>query len=162
MAVVYLETSILSYLRAKPASQILSAARQFLTRRWWDKERNQYEIVISQIVLTESMQGNSELAQERLSFLKNIPLLTIEPPVFEISKALMTAQLLPEKAELDSLHIAVAAYHEVDYLLTWICKHIANARTPPRVLNIIRKLGYTPPLICTPEEMITDETDSEE
>lgn len=162
MLTVYVETPIVSYLRSRPASQVVAAARQLLTRRWWDEERRNYDLVISQYVLDEAAKGDPTLSAERLKLLDGIPILEIDPKVEEIAAAIMAKGILPAKAEFDSLHFAVAAYHGVDYLLTWNCTHIANARTLPRIQEVLSVIGFPSPIVCTPEEMVDDELDLQE
>ncbi len=159
MPVVYIETSIVSYLRARQASQVVAAARQLLTKRWWEEQRANYQLAISQYVLDEAAKGDAELAAERLNFLLGIPLLAIEPATQAIADKIISSAVLPPKAEIDALHIAVAAYHRTDYLLTWNCTHIANARTIPSIRRILADFNLKSPEICTPGEMLDDEDD---
>ena len=159
MQTVYIETSIISYLRAKNSLQVTSVAKQIVTRRWWEEERHNYQMVISQHVLDEVSAGNPTLAAERLACLNDIPVLESPPAVALMAERLLASALLPAKARLDALHICTAAFHRLDYLLTWNCAHIANARTIPRIRNILSELGYDLPVVCTPEEMIDDPND---
>jgi len=156
MAVVYIETSIVSYLRQRPAAHVVAAARQLLTRRWWDEERQHYRLVTSQAVRVEAGAGNPSLATERIKLLDGIPLLDITSQVAAIANEVMTRMILPKSARIDALHIAVAAFYRVDYLLTWNCAHIANARILPRIRSVLSELGVFVPIICTPEEMVDD------
>lgn len=157
MLSVYVETSIVSYLRERTTDQIVAAARQVHTKRWWTRERERYELYASRFVLDEARLGSEELAAARLEALKDIPLLDLSESVFAFGTELLNRAVLPEKARVDALHIAVAAVHEMDYLLTWNCKHIANARLVPQINRIIEDQGYTPPYICTPEELLSDD-----
>ncbi|OQB38683.1 MAG: hypothetical protein BWY09_01265 [Candidatus Hydrogenedentes bacterium ADurb.Bin179] len=157
MATLYVETSIVSYLRQPLSNQLIAAARQMLTRRWWEDQRHGYELVISQYVIDEVADGDQHLALERLETLKGLPLLELAPEVDIIAEEIMTRSILPPKAQLDALHIALAAYHRIDYLLTWNCKHIANARILPKIHQVLNDLDYWIPLICTPEEMLDDD-----
>ena len=159
MQTVYIETSIISYLRAKNSLQVTSVAKQIVTRRWWEEERHNYQMVISQHVLDEVSAGNPTLAAERLACLNDVPVLESPPAVALMAERLLASALLPAKARLDALHICTAAFHRLDYLLTWNCAHIANARTIPRIRNILSELGYDLPVVCTPEEMIDDPND---
>lgn len=156
MQTIYIETSIISYLRARPSAQIVSAAKQIVTRRWWDEERHNYQLVISQYVLDEVSAGNPVLAAERLACLDDVPVLESPPEIATMADRLIASALLPAKARLDALHICTAAFHRLDYLLTWNCAHIANARTLPRIRDILNDLGYELPIVCTPEEMTDD------
>lgn len=157
MNTVYIETSIVSYLRQKPSSQVVTAARQLLTHRWWDNERDRYELVISQFVIDEAAAGDPTLAAERLEVLDGIPLLPPAPEIPQIASEIMSLGVLPEKAQVDALHIATVAHHRIQYLLTWNCKHIANARILPRIHDLLTKLSIPIPVICTPEELLGDD-----
>ena len=150
---VYIETTIVGYLASRPRNDVIFQARQELTRIWWDARRPQYEIVVSQLVLDEASAGDDEAAAERLELLRDASLLDItRPEIDPIADALLAAHLLPAKARSDAVHVATATVHGVEYLLTWNCKHIANAATLPRVYRLLTDLGYSPPLIVTPEE----------
>jgi len=157
MQTVYVETSIVSYLRQNPSSQIVTAARQLLTHRWWNEERSQYELVISQYVIDEASAGNSTLTAERMLMLYVIPLWPHSPEIVTLADEIMSLGVLPEKAQVDALHIATVAYHEIQYLLTWNCKHIANAKILPRIHDLLVKQGIPIPIICTPEELLGDD-----
>ncbi|MSR58547.1 MAG: PIN domain-containing protein [Planctomycetaceae bacterium] len=159
MATVYIETSIVSYLRQRPSSQVVMAARQLLTHQWWDDERGNYELVTSQFVLDEASAGDPVLAAERLQSLDGIPLLPRDPQIGVIANEIMSRAILPPKASMDALHIAVVAHHRIQYLLTWNCKHIANAKFLPRIHDLLLDLGYPIPIICTPEEMVDDDSE---
>lgn len=159
MPQVYIETSIVSYLRQRPSTQIVAAARQLLTQRWWDNERQNYALVTSQYVMDEAGLGDPTLAAERLSALADIPLLELSADVPQIAAEIIRRGILPSGAQVDALHIAVAAFHEVEYLLRWNCKHIASAQAIPRIRDLLLELGYPVPVICTPEEMVGDEED---
>lgn len=152
---VYIETSIVSYLRQRPSGQVVAAARQHLTRRWWDEERRSYELVTSQYVLDEAGRGAPELAEARLNLLNSVPLLELHPAIDDIAAAILTQSVLPPSAQVDALHIATAAYHEIDYLLTWNCTHLANAKILRHVNEILDARGCFVPTICTPEEMVS-------
>ena len=157
MATVYIETSIVSYLRQRPSSQVVMAARQLLTHRWWSAERANYELVTSQYVLDEASAGDPILVAERLQSLDDIPLLPLDPEVGAIANEIMHRAILPPRAAVDALHIAIVAHHRIQYLLTWNCKHIANAKILPRIHDLLAELGLQIPIICTPEEMVDDE-----
>jgi hypothetical protein len=159
MDTVYIETSIVSYLRQKPSAQVVAAARQILTHQWWNHHRLNYELVASQYVIDEASAGDIVLAKERLESLDGIPLLPITPEVPQIAYRIMALGVLPQKAQVDALHISLAAHHRIQYLLTWNCKHIANARILPRIHDVLTDMGIPIPIICTPEEMLGDEDD---
>ncbi|MHB8971930.1 MAG: type II toxin-antitoxin system VapC family toxin [Pirellulaceae bacterium] len=153
MATVYIETSIIGYLTARSSNAVIFLARQQLTRQWWAEERTKYDLVSSQLVVDEATAGDPTAAQERLVYLDGMPLLDIQHPgVGALADRLIAEHLLPQKAATDARHVAVSTVFGVDYLLTWNCKHIANAETLPGIYRVLRDSGYEPPLIVTPEE----------
>ncbi len=155
---VYVETTIVSYLTAKARNELIYAARQELTRLWWEQHRSRYDLVTSELVLEEARRGDPEAAVERLNILREIDLLSIsDPRIQQLSQALLDKSLLPEKARADSLHLATATVHQVNYRMTWNCRHIANADLLPRVYQLMINQGYTPPLVVTPEEFSSHE-----
>lgn len=158
MKTVYIETSILGYLRNRPSSQIINAARQLLTRKWWNEERHNFETVVSQYVIDEAADGDKHLAEDRLAMIEGVPVLPHDPLIVELAQKIMAFGILPTKAEVDALHISTVAVHQIDYLLTWNCKHIANARILPKIHNLLIEQGIPIPIICTPEEFVGDET----
>jgi hypothetical protein len=159
MSTVYIETSIVSFLRQRPSSQVVMAARQLLTNKWWDTERTNYELVVSQYVLDEASSGDPSLAAERMRALSGIPLLPNAPQIIQIANEIMTRAILPPKAQVDALHIATVAHHRIQYLLTWNCKHIANAKILPRIHQVLTDAGIPIPVICTPEELLGNDSE---
>lgn len=151
---VYLETSIVSYLTARPSRDLIVAGHQQLTHEWWNEERHHYELCASPLVIREASAGDPEMVKLRLEKLQDVPLLEITNEALALAEQLVRGVPLPPKARADALHIALAAVHGVEYLLTWNCTHIANARLRPRVEAICRAAGYVPPVLCTPEELI--------
>jgi len=151
---VYIETSIVSYLTARPSNNLLAAAWQGVTVDWWDARRNQFDLFISATVIEEASQGDSRAAARRLEALAGIPLLPITGAVATLSKLLINEGGVPRKALEDALHIAVSSIHGIDYLLTWNCRHIDNAETKPLIRKICATHGYSCPEICTPQELM--------
>jgi predicted nucleic acid-binding protein len=150
---VYIETSIVSYLTARPSRDLLVAAHQQLTVAWWDQQRSHYELFTSQVVLAEARAGAPDAAQRRVAVLEHLPLLDVTDAAITLAAALVSGQALPAQAAQDALHVAVACVHGIEYLLTWNCAHLANARLRSRIEQICREAGYVPPIICTPEEL---------
>jgi hypothetical protein len=153
---VYVETSVVSYLTARPSRDVVAAGHQQISLDWWEHRRNDFEIVASQLVVKEAGQGNPEMARRRLELLAALPLLEVTEAAQELAIAIVQKGLLPKTAYPDALHIGTAAVHEVDYLLTWNCAHIANAEILPRVALICESFGLALPYICTPEELLGD------
>lgn len=153
MLKLYLETSVISYLTARPSRDLILAAHQQITRDWWDLKRQNFQIFVSQLVIQEAGAGDSEAAQKRLQTLENIPLLDLTPEVLALAKALLDDGILPARAKEDALHLAAAAVHKMDFLLTWNCRHIANPDILRRIILWHSDSSiYQFPVICTPAE----------
>jgi predicted nucleic acid-binding protein len=128
---IYIETSVISYLTARPSNDSIKTACQQITRLWWDAGRVAVSDFISPYVVEEASAGDPQAARERIEALRTIPVLPTAPEIIELAEFLVLGGGLPTKAHLDALHIACASYHQVDILLTWNCAHIANpARLP--------------------------------
>lgn len=151
---LYLETTIVGHLTSWPSPLVQTVAMQQATRQWWDDHRHQYELFVSRFVVDECAAGDSEAAEERLERIDGIPLLDVTDDVTHLADALLANVPLPQKAQVDALHVAVAAVNGVQYLLTWNCKHIANAVLRPNIERVCRDNGYEPPVICTPQELM--------
>ena len=157
MKTVYIETSILSYLAARPSRDLLAAAHQQVTRTWWDLHRTRFEVFISPLVTQESSRGDPDAARRRVDVLGGIPVLEMVEEVFDLAAAFLAEGALPGSAQDDAMHIALAAVHRMDYLLTWNCRHIDNAETKPIIRSVCATHGYICPEICTPEELMGGE-----
>ena len=153
---VYLETSVISYLAARPSRDLLVAGQQQVTWEWWDKERHLYRLFISQTVVREASLGDPGVAKRRLAFLEGFELLGLDEGAYQLADDLIARQAVPEKARADALHIAVAAVNGVDYVLTWNCKHINNAHTRKLINSVCTDAGYDPPVLCTPQEIMEE------
>jgi predicted nucleic acid-binding protein len=149
---VYVETSVISYLTARRSRDIVIAAHQQLTRRWW-RGRSAYRLFVSQIVRDEAGVGDQAVRLRRLRALREIPALAVTDEATRLADELVRRGALPRKATVDAFHIGIAAAHQIEYLVTWNCKHIANATMRGTIEAICRSAGLTPPIICTPEEL---------
>ncbi len=116
-----------------------------------------FDLYISQLVLEEAAQGNPAAAQRRLRCLNDLPHLPMPDPVLDLATTLLNEGALPKSATADAVHVAVAAYHGVDYLLTWNCRHIDNAEMKPVIRSVCAVKGYVCPEICTPLELMGDD-----
>jgi len=154
MKSVYIETSVISYLTARPSRDLLAAAHQQITREWWDNHRSRFDIFISPLVIGESQRGNQEAAANRIAAIVGIQILEVVEEAYLLASAIITEGILPPSAQDDAAHIALAAVHNMDYLLTWNCRHIDNAETKPLVRSLCGNKGYNCPEICTPEELM--------
>ena len=151
---VYIETTVVSYLTARPSRDVVIAGHQQVTHEWWDTRTGNYELCVSQLVLDETGAGDAQAAQERLLVLQPMLVLETTAEALELAKDLLQAGALPAKAADDALHIAVAATKAVPYLLTWNCRHLANAVMRPVIEAVCKAKGFKAPIICTPEELL--------
>ena len=151
---VYLETTIPSLLTSRPSRDVLIAGQQQATRDWWQERRQRYRLFISGLVLAESRRGDAAAAKDRDEVLAACKVLEYTDAAQVLAHKILSTHLLPAKAAVDAAHIAVAAIHQVDFLLTWNCRHIANATTVDKVRAVCAAAGYAPPVICTPLELM--------
>ncbi len=154
MESVYIETTVISYLVSRPSRDILVAAHQQTTNEWWSSRRQEFECFISQIVIDEIQAGDHEAAEERMKEIGDFAVLEVTIEDERLTEAIIEAGAIPKRAVRDAAHIAVAAVNDIDYLLTWNCRHLANAQIIRRVSVICNTRGYSMPVICTPEELM--------
>lgn len=155
---VYVETTIPSYLTAWPSRDLMRAAHQQATREWWAR-REAFEVVASALVVQECETGDATAAAARLASLEGVSLLGVTPAA--VARLLVASVPLPPRAEADALHVATAALHRVEYLLTWNCTHLANATLRGRIDGVCRGAGFRPPAICTPLELMPEGSDAD-
>ena len=153
---VYIETSILGYLTARSTKDLILVANIEITRDWWEFRRNAFILYTSEAVLDEVAQGDAEIAAQRLEILRDFPLLALNQAVQDLAAQFLARSSLPPKAKVDAIHIAAATIHGMDYLLTWNCKHIANAQIQGKLAEISLDFGYVLPILCTPNELMGD------
>ena len=151
---LYLETTIPSYLTSRPSRNLIIAGHQEITREWWEKRRDTFQLYISQLVVDEASAGDPVAARERLKALEDLPLLDITPEVMELATGILASGKIPRKAATDAAHIAIATVHGMDFLVTWNCVHIANAAIARSLASICREYECECPVICTPEELM--------
>jgi predicted nucleic acid-binding protein len=153
---IYIESTIPSYLAARPCRDIIQTARQQLTHLWWQENRSDFDLCISEMVIDEITAGDPIAAEKRLALVDDLPLLDITDSVRQVAKDIMLSGLLPERATRDAIHIAVASVHCIDILLTWNCRHIANAKIMKEIRKIVAESGHELSTLCTPEELVGD------
>ena len=153
MESVYLETTVLSYLVARPSAAPLVAARQELTRQWWDSRRGDFACFVSEVVIEEAGAGDAEQALRRLEVIAGMPKLSASPEAERLTEMFLE-DVLPQRAALDAAHLAIAAVAGVKFLLTWNCAHLANAQILDRLEPIALGAGFRLPRVCTPEELM--------
>ena len=155
--VVYLETTVVSYLTAKPSRDVVIAGHQQSTREWWEARKQKFRVVASQLVLQEAGKGDMQAIQRRLDILKEVELLEITSDATALARASIGNGVFPETSFEDALHVAVAVVNGCKYLVTWNYRHLVGAGVRARIEAFCRDEGYEPTIICTPEELLEDE-----
>ena len=151
---VYIETSVISYRTARPSRDLLVAAHQQVTHEWWEHALPQCDPFISPVVLEEIAHGDPDAAQRRQQSIAAFPVLEVVPEVHTLAAAYFAAIPLPDKSQADAYHLALAAWHGVDYLVSWNCTHIVSGRVRMIVEEVNAEFGIRTPIICTPEELM--------
>ena len=151
---VYIETSVVSYLAARPSRDVVIAAYQQVTREWWSNARERFELVSSELVAKEARAGDADAARARVELLESVTLLDVTEDAVELTRKLLDLGAVPRRAADDAAHIAIAVTNGVDYLTTWNFRHIVNAAMRPRIEHVCLSAGYQPAIICTPSELI--------
>ncbi|RIV19581.1 DNA-binding protein [Alicyclobacillaceae bacterium I2511] len=154
MESVYVETTIPSYLTSRLSRDIVVAAQQQITREWWDGARSDFLLYVSEAVLDECSAGDQELAQRRLDVVTEFPILRITNEVIKLAETYVQLLEIPERAKVDAVHLSVAVIYEVDYLLTWNCKHLAHGGIRTKIHRYNRTQALHEPMIVTPLELM--------
>ena len=155
---LYVETSIISYLTSRPSRDVVINANQQIAQEWWENRQN-FDLFISQIVVDEVSKGDAQMAKQRMDLIQDIPFIDFNDEAKNLAKEILRQNILPPKAALDVFHIATTAVHEIDFLLTLNCKHIANAFIFRRIEKVCTEFGYEPPIVCTPQEILEKENE---
>ncbi|MGE0760582.1 MAG: type II toxin-antitoxin system VapC family toxin [Pirellulaceae bacterium] len=160
MDIVYVETTVVGNIAGRIHPNPDIASRQRITRAWWKTATVRYRIVISQLTLDECGDGDPTAAMERLEVLQGVPILDESDDAEMLAELLIDRKAVPASEPRDALHIAIAAAHGVQFLATWNFKHILNPHLQAQIAGTCREAGFTPPVICTPEQLKATEDDS--
>jgi hypothetical protein len=154
MESVYIETSVVSYLVARPSARTVAHQWHVWTKDWWRLRRPYFECVISAEVLREAAAGDPKASRQRLDILSTLTVLRRTQAVDELAEAFLSSGAMPTKAKADAAHLAFATAHRVGYLLTWNCKHLANAEIWLQVRPLVEQRGYRMPVVCRPLQLM--------
>ena len=154
---VYIETSVISFLTSRPSRDLSILWHQQTTRDWWENCRENFQLYISYPVYAEIQLGDISASALRLEAVRGIELLRTTPEAENLAQKFLESHSFPPKAATDALHVALAACHGMDVLLTWNCKHIANPFAERLFRKIITQNGYQYPEITTPVNFIARE-----
>ncbi|RKU08683.1 hypothetical protein C6501_16210 [Candidatus Poribacteria bacterium] len=153
---VYVETSVISYLTSFPSRNSLVSSRQEATRQLWNEHFDDFKFIVSDIVITEIRDGDEEEAQLRLKAIANLTRLDISPPADGLAQLLLDTVAVPHNSPQDAQHIAIAAVHNLDYLISWNYKHLVNENKRQYINRVCRDAGFQPTTICTPIDLIEE------
>ena len=151
---VYIESSVISYLTARPTSDLIKNSWQSVTQQWWASKIDTVTACISPYVIQEIQGGDANAAKERVDAVRTLAVLETNVEIEAIADYLLLGGGLPQKARLDALHIAFAAYHSVNIWLTWNFKHIANPTQLPIMRGLCAARGFRLPELVSPLEML--------
>ena len=155
MEMVYIETTIPSYLAAHPSRQPVMAQHHKFTHEWWKQERSRYRLFTSFLVRAEASRGDPRAAARRMPFLDNIPDLDVPLETDALSKNLIKLLTISLKAEADATHLALTILHRITYLLTWNCTRLANPVLQKELIEYCQYHQLHVPVICTPELLLS-------
>jgi len=150
---VYVETSVISYLAARPSRDPVQAARQLQARTFWNSG-NRFTLLVSPVVVDEASRGHAGQAVKRLALIERLQVLRVLPEAEYLAQLLIERKALPARAIADAAHIAIATVHEVKAIASFNFRHIAGAFARRSIEMTLRQLGYEPPVIATPEEIL--------
>ena len=151
---VYVETTVISYLTSAPSRDLVVAGHQQLTREWWNEHLPDFEPYVSPAVMDEISRGDPEMARARLEAVAEFKILEVQAKIRDLADAYFERIQLPERARADSYHLAFAAWHGMDFLISWNCKHIASGFVRRQAKRINLEWQIAGPTICTPEELM--------
>lgn len=151
---LYLETTIPSYLAARPSRDLVITANQQTTHEWWNEEKEHFKMYISQAVLIETQAGDPNAALLRTKFLDRIEILPATEEIELIARKYISVLGIPGKSALDAVHLAYAVVYNLDYLLTWNCKHLAHGEVRKKLKRYNATIGLETPEIVTPLELM--------
>lgn len=154
---IYVETSIVSYLAARPSRDVILAGRQATTTLWWEQAQRTQRLVISAEVLREAARGDPEAVKRRLDHLAHLPQVDLGPEVDALAELYRSALHLPTRAAADAIHLAAASIHRVDAIASWNCSHIASVQVQRIIGAINQRMGLPIPLLATPEMLMGEE-----
>ena len=151
---VYIDTTIVSYLTARPSRDLVIAAHQEATREFWPRLLSDLDPYISALVYGEASRGDPKQAEKRIEAIRPFPMLDIDDEVRALAEKIIDGKGVPDEYPEDALHVAVAAANGMDLLVTWNFAHINNPFTRPTIRQIIQGEGYPSPEICSPDELL--------
>jgi hypothetical protein len=156
---IYIETTVISYLTAKPARDILSLARQEMTRQFWEWAPSNYELCYSALTRVEVSRGDPGAAERRIAMLRDCTLLSNIAETESLAERLMGLSAVPLTEPEDAAHIAIATLSQMKYIASWNFSHMVGPQSKRLLDRALLSLGYMAPLLATPEEIFEEESE---
>jgi predicted nucleic acid-binding protein len=153
---VYIETSVVSYYTARPSGDLVVAAHQHITHKWWEERLPGFDGYVSELVRIEAQRGDPMAAQRRLEAMARFDELPVTEEAERLAAVYLQELPIPVNARQDALHLALAAVNAMDYLVTWNCRHIAHGTVMKVLPGVTERAGYGAPVVCTPQELVYD------
>ena len=153
---VYIETTVVSYLVARSSTDATLSVRQRVTRQFWEDYSDNFEFIVSDVVITEIRQGDEIAAQRRIDALAGLTVLDLSPEAVTLAQELINAGAVPKESQTDAQHIAVAVVNGIEHLTSWNYKHIVNETKRQHIDQVCQAVGYHPTMLCTPAELIEE------
>jgi predicted nucleic acid-binding protein len=150
---IYVETSVISYLAARPSADAINATRQHFSYQLWQK-REQAQLLVSDAVIAEVQIGDAETVRNRMVYCNSLALLDVHPQAEALAEHLLCKKAVPAKAFTDAVHIAMAALHEIRFIASWNFRHIVGAVARRNIELALTQEGVYVPVIATPEEIL--------
>ncbi len=150
---VYVETSVISYLAARPSADAINETRQHFSCQSW-KKRAQLDLLAADAVLAEVRIGDNDAVVNRMVYCKTLTLLDLHSGVEDLARHLIRRKAVPGKAFTDAAHNAIAALHKVQFIASWNFRHIVSALARRNIEHALIDLVPRVPVIATPEEML--------
>lgn len=153
MQLVYLETTFFSFYFDERTTPAIIAMREW-TRQFWEERRAAYDLVTSPAVFEELQKGGAYHKKSAFDMALAVPVVLIEPEVIKTAQTYVAHKLMPQNITGDAMHLALASFHKCDYLVTWNCRHLANANKFGHIRSINQSLGLKSPDLVTPQELL--------
>ena len=153
---VYVESTVISHLVARPSDDETLVVWQKASRQLWEDYTDRFEFVISPVVRDEIQRGDVVLSRQRLEIVSSLTVLELSQEVIVLVDKLLDTGVVPQNSAPDAQHIAVATVHNIEYLVSWNHKHIVNEHKREQIKKVCREAGFNPTILCTPIELMED------
>jgi hypothetical protein len=153
----YIETSIpSSYYETRTNVRVLAMPEW--TKQWWHLQKSDGFVQTGAPVIVELLEAPDPKKENCLRLIKNLPVLEYTEEIDEIVNVYIKHKIMPNESMGDAAHLALASFYKCDFLVTWNCKHIANANKFDHITRINSILGLFNPKLVTPFQLLNNNT----